>query len=193
MTNVVMLGGNGYIGRNTMKEWIKRDPEATFYIVSNSDNNRSHSKRVVNIVADATSYDDVKSKLPDKIDYIVDFVGAASVPKGSDKTLVEINMAPAKVMRRIAEEYHVKAMGAVQGRLGSKEFTASKQKMVDYLKKSQITCEIVNPTLVYGAGRSDTLAKFVPLLKFLGLFSNKFKPVLVTDVAKELVDKMLSH
>lgn len=46
---------------------------------------------------------------------------------------------------------------------------------------------VVNPTLVYGDGRHDALAKIVPLLKFLGLFSKKLRPVTVGTVARELV------
>lgn len=28
MTNVVLLGGNGYIGRNVTEKWLKKDPSA---------------------------------------------------------------------------------------------------------------------------------------------------------------------
>ena len=50
----------------------------------------------------------------------------------------------------------------------------------------------MEPTLVYSEGRSDSLAKMVPLLKFAGIFSKKMRPMLVTDIAEELVGKMVS-
>ena len=45
----------------------------------------------------------------------------------------------------------------------------------------------VEPTVLYGAGRSDALARMVPLFKFLGLFSSKFTPQRVENVAVQIV------
>lgn len=50
--------------------------------------------------------------------------------------------------------------------------------------------EYVEPTVVYGGGRSDILAKMVPMFKVLGVFSKKLKPVRVEDVANELITKL---
>ena len=36
MTNIVMLGGNGHIGRNVTEQWLQRDPQAQFYVLSRS-------------------------------------------------------------------------------------------------------------------------------------------------------------
>lgn len=193
MANIVLLGGNGYIGRNTTKEWMAKDPDAVFYVISRSGKNQLEDKQINNIQANVTSAADIKAKLPDQIDYIVNFVGCAAVPKGSTKTLKELNVEPAKVMRELAEDYHVRAMGAVGGKLGSKDFVSSKKEMLDYLRQSSIPVEAVEPTLVYGAGRSDGLTKMVPFLKFCGIFSKNMKPVLVTEVAEELVTKMMKH
>ena len=49
----------------------------------------------------------------------------------------------------------------------------------------------MSPTLVYGNNRSDSMSRLVPLLKFFALFSSKFKPVRVEDVAREMVDGLL--
>ena len=193
MTNIVMLGGNGYIGRNTTEEWLKQDPDARFYVVSRSGKNPLEDDRIINIQADVTSSEDIRKKLPGKVDYIVNFVGCAAVPEGSSKTLTELNMEPVKVLRELGEYYKVKAMGTVGGKLGSKEFVKAKKETIDYLKQSSVPVETVEPTLVYGNGRDDSLAKMVPLLKFFGLFSRNMKPVPVTDVAEELVTKMRKH
>lgn len=77
------------------------------------------------------------------------------------------------------------------GSLGSKEFVASKVEAARLLEAAGKKVVVVNPTLVYGNGRNDALAKMVPLLKFLGLFSKKLRPVTVDEVAKELVDGLL--
>ncbi|WP_369396219.1 hypothetical protein [Paucilactobacillus hokkaidonensis] len=47
--------------------------------------------------------------------------------------------------------------------------------------------------MIYGNGRKDSMTKMVPLLKFLGLFSKKFKPVDVNLVADELINKLIKY
>ncbi len=172
---------------------MKKDPDAVFYVVSRSGKNQLQDPRIINIQADVTSVKDIRSKLPEQVDYMVNFIGCASVPKGSTKTLAELNMEPAKVMRELAEFYHVKAMGAIGGKLGSKDFVSAKKEMLDYLRHSSIPVEAVEPTLVIGAGRNDSLTRMVPLLRFFGIFNQNFRPVQVEDAAAELTDKMLSH
>ena len=104
---------------------MKKDPNAVFYVVSRSGKNSLEDRRVINIKADVSSVEDIRAKLPEHVDYMVNFVGCAAVPKGSTKTLEELNLEPAKVMRELAESYHVKAMGAIGGKLGSKEVISS--------------------------------------------------------------------
>lgn len=193
MANIVLLGGNGYIGRNTTKEWMKRDPEAMFFVVSRSGKNELESDHIVNIQDDLKDVEALKGKLPAQVDYIVNFVGAAAVPKGVDKTLSEINIEPAKVARELGEYYNVKAIGAIGGKLGTKDFVTAKADMLAYLREGSIPVAAVEPTLVIGAGRKDTLTRMAPLLKCIGVFYKNAKPVQVEDVVKELVDKMLEY
>lgn len=193
MTNVVLLGGNGYIGRNATQLWMKKDQEAQFYVVSRSGKNQLKDGRIHNIQADIQSVEDIKSKLPEKVDYIVNFIGSDKVPEGSSLTLDDINVGPAKVMNELAKYYHVKAQGAIAGKLGSKDFVSSKKRMSDYLNKSDIPAVIVNPTLVYGNGRKDSYTRFVPFLKFFGIFSKNLKPMKVEDVVYALVTGMLKY
>lgn len=74
MTNVVLLGGNGYLGRNLTKHWLKADPDATFYVVSRSGKNKLTDPRTINVSADVTNSKQVAKYLLAKLDYIVDLV-----------------------------------------------------------------------------------------------------------------------
>lgn len=91
---------------------------------------------------------------------------------------------------KIAEDKHVKAMGFIGGLLGPKQFLEGKKRIERKLRTSNIRVEVIEPTLVYGNGRNDILAKMVPVFKILGHWNKKFKPVHVSDVATELVQKM---
>ena len=94
-------------------------------------------------------------------------------------------------MLEIAKDKKVRAMGFICGRLGPKKFLKGKKRIADKLRSSGIRTEVVEPTVVYGNGRSDNLAKMVPIFKFFGIFMKNMKPVLVSDVADELVRKMV--
>jgi uncharacterized protein YbjT (DUF2867 family) len=184
-----MFGGNGYIGRAVTEKWLRLDSEARFIVVSRSGKNPLVDERIFNVQADTASYESVSDVIPEKIDYIVDFVGR---PESDPEKFKEVNDAPADVMLRIAKEKNVKAMGMIGGILGPKSFVQGKKRIIERLKASGIRTEYVNPTLVYGNGRSDSMSKIVPLLKFFGIFSKKMKPVTVNEVAEELVGKLLA-
>lgn len=189
MTNVVLLGGNGYIGRNVTEKWLAKDPDAVFYVLSRSGNSAVSHSRVQHYAVDVTDYAAVSAILPDKVDYIVDFVGR---PESNPEQFKEVNDKPAQVMLQVAKDKQVKAMGFIGGLLGPKSFVEGKKRIAEQLRASGIRTEVVEPTVVYGNGRSDALAKMVPIFQVLGIFIKTMKPVLVTDVADELVSKMVN-
>ena len=180
-----MLGGNGYIGRNVIEQWLQRDMQAQFYVLSRSGKNILQDARIHNIAVDVTDAAAVMQTLPETVDCIIDFVGH---PAKDPAEFVRANDLPAQVMLQIAQAKKVKAMGFIGGILGPKSFVKGKARLAQMLKDSGIPTVVVAPTIVYGNDRSDTLAKLVPLFKFLGLFAKNFKPVTVDAVAREMVD-----
>lgn len=186
---IVMIGGNGYLGRNVAAKILAHDEDAQLYVLSRSGKNELASDQITNIAIDLADYDAIKTKLPQKVDYVIDFVGQ---PAKDQETLNAVNMIPAQIMLKLAKDYDVKKMGFIGGVLGPKEFVAIKSQIIKMLKASGIPLAVVEPTLVYGNGRQDSMTKMVPLLRILGVFSAKFRPVHVDDVANELVSKLFN-
>ena len=187
MATIVMLGGNGYIGRHTTLKWLEKNSTAQFYVLSRSGKNSLVDPRVHTLKADVSDYQSVKSVLPDQVDYIVDFVGR---PEKDPEVFKQVNNKPAEVMQKIAEEKGAKAMGFVGGTFGPKSFVNGKKAIMQDLEKSSVRLEVVEPTVVYGADRNDAISKMVPLLKVFGIFFKQMKPVTVDAVASELVTKL---
>lgn len=187
--NIVLLGGNGYIGSVTTELWMKQMPSAHFYVISGTGINKLQSKNITNLSADVSDYESVRKILPDTVDYIVDFVGR---PEKNKEESINVNNRPAEVMKQIAEENNAKAMGFIGGTLGPKHFINTKQEIIHSLSKSNIKFGYVEPTLVYGRDRNDGLSKMVPLFKFLGIFSKKLQPIHIEVVAKELLYNILN-
>lgn len=187
-TNVVIFGGNGYIGNTIIEKWLEKDKQVEIFSLSRSGRGKASQPNVHYLKADVTDLEQVQAVLPECVDYIVDCVGVYT----SDKEQLEkYNLLPAKVMLEVAEEKSVKGLGYIGGVMGPKAFTDSKSQVIEMLCSSKYKVSYVEPTLVYGNGRSDALAKMVPLLKFMGIFSKKMKPVQVNDVADELITKLI--
>ena len=187
MRNTVLLGGNGYIGREIIKYWLKKDKDMVFYVISRKGSSEIKDDRVINLKADVSDYESTVKVLPEKIDYIINLVGG---PEKNEKIFNQKNRKPAEVMLRIAEEKNVRTMGFIGGKLGPKAFVEVKKELIEKLSKSRIRLEYVEPTIVYGNGRNDTLAKLIPIFKFLGLFNKNMKPVQVDDIVRELVSNL---
>lgn len=188
MATIVLLGGNGYIGRNVTEEWLRVDPSATIYILSRSGKQTFDHPRVRYLTVDVTDEAAVLAVLPEQVDYIVDFIGR---PEKDPQIFRELNDKPAQIMLEVARKKQVRAMGFIGGILGPRTFVEGKKRIADLLCASGIRTEVVEPTVVYGNGRADTLAKLIPVFKFLGLFMKNMKPVLVTDLSSQLVARMV--
>jgi len=189
MKNIVLIGGNGYIGQEVLRQWLEQDVDARFYVISRSGKSRIVNERVVNLSADFTEKDLELSGLPSQIDYMVDFVGR---PENDKDLLRKVNEVPVDNMIKLAEKYQVPTLGYIGGVLGPKSFTNVKKEMIRKLENTGKNIAYVEPTVVYGGGRKDALSKMVPLFKFFGLFSKNMKPVTVDMVASELIQKLTS-
>lgn len=186
--NVVIFGGNGYIGNAIIERWLKKDENIQFFAVSRSGKGPIANPNVHYLKADAADAGQVRAVLPERVDYMIDCVG---VYTKDQKQLETYNLLPAKVMLEIADEKSVKGLGYVGGVMGPKAFTESKAQVIQMLRSGRHKIAYVEPTLVYGNGRSDLLSKMVPLLKFAGIFSKKMKPVEVNGLADELISKLI--
>lgn len=187
MTNFVLLGGNGYLGRNFVQYAQRQDSTAHFYVVSRSGKNQLVAPNISNIATDITAKAKIPG-LPDQIDYVVDFIGGPAKDPAESRL---INDEPAALMQRLAEEYQVKAMGFVGWILGPKEFVQAKRQIINCLQKSPVRLAYVEPTLVYGNGRHDAMTRWVPLLKVAGVVAKRLRPVTVNEVVTQLWERLV--
>ncbi len=184
MRSIIILGGNGYLGHEITLQWLARDPHAQFYIVSRSGKGAVSNPRVESVIADTEDPRAVVAALPKdvKFDYVIDLVG--------DMRNVAQNVRPAKTMLALAEHYDIPTIGYVAGCLGTPRFKRIKRSITYHLSQSRRRVVIIDPTLVYGAGRSDVMMKFVPVLNSLGRVFPDLMPQHVSDVASAFIDDL---
>lgn len=189
MENVLLIGGNGYIGQEVLRQWMELDTQTHFYIVSRTGNSKIQNERVHNIVADFTQIDPVLVGLPENIHCIINFIGR---PEKDIAQLDKVNKVPVENMIKLAEKFKVYSLGFIGGLLGPKSFIKIKADLIQKLKNTDKNISYVEPTIVYGGGRNDSLAKLIPVFKVLGLFIKNMKPMELNQVANELVQKLIS-
>lgn len=189
-SKIILIGGNGYIGRALTAAWAATDPSAQFDVLSRSGYNQLDLPQITNCAIDLNDQEAVSAAIPGQFDYIVDLVGK---PEKDAVASIAVNDKPALLMKHLAETHHAKAMGFIGGRLGAKSFVTTKRTLIGQLQASSVPLAVVEPTLVYGAGRQDSMTKMVPLLKILGVVIPNMKPVKVDTVVDELLTKLLQY
>jgi nucleoside-diphosphate-sugar epimerase len=189
MGNIVLIGGNGYIGTEVLRQWLLVDPQSNFYIVARSNKNKIKNSRVHFIQSDFTVSNPIVNGFPDKIDHIVNFIGR---PAKDQEELIKMNETLLVNMIKLADDHNTTSLGFIGGVLGPKSFTEIKSKLIENLNKTGKKISYVEPTIVYGGDRNDTLSKMVPLFRFLGIFIRTMRPVKVENVAKNLIEQLCS-
>lgn len=184
----IILGGNGLVGRELTRQWLKRDQDIEIYVVSRSGNNVISHKNVHNIKGDIQHVEQIKSQLPNQVDYVVDLIGG---PEKDEQKLKALNLVPAEVTIQLADDLHAEHIGFLGASLGPKDFINIKKDIISKLKATNKKFSVVSPTIIYGGERQDTLGKLIPLFKVLGKVSKNMKPVHVTDVALALLKQLM--
>lgn len=181
MRNIIILGGNGYVGRELTAQWLAHDPGAEFWIVCRSGKNCVNNPRVHVIEANARDVKTVESLLPQDAQFaaIVDLVG--------DTQNMARNVQAAKCMLALAKRHSIPRLGYVAGCAGNARYRRTKRSIVKHLHAYDPNMTIINPSIIYGNGRNDSLVKLVPVFEKVSKVFPRLAPRTVEDVASELI------
>lgn len=172
---VVLLGGNGYIGRGLCAEWSKTHPTMEIYVVSRTKQGLYKSAQVKHIEADVKEIEKISEQLPESIDYIVNLIGKQN--NNPIKMELEHRQA-ATTMLALAEAKKAKAMGLLGTNMGPDAFQQVKRDMRDFLKKSIIPLAYMEVSVVRGGlGRKDKAGKMIWFFEIISLFNREKRPL----------------
>lgn len=177
MSTIVLVGGNGYIGREITRQWLKRDADAQLYVTSRSDRHEIEDARVHHVQADVNDAAAFEAALPEHVDYVVN--------------LTYGSMDAIKNVRDFAEKHGAQAIGnisvdaACAAAPGFGDFVKMKDAELATLKEGSVRVADYPLTIAYGAGRNDDLAKGIAA----GMM-NALPPVHVEVAARLLIDRL---
>ncbi|ULQ60971.1 NAD(P)H-binding protein [Brucepastera parasyntrophica] len=174
MTTIVLVGGNGYIGREVTRQWLKRDTDAQLYVTSRSVRQEIKDSRVHHIQADVNDDAAFEKALPGKVDYIVNFTVGS--------------MDALKTIRDFAEKHGAKAIGNINFNAavpGLEDFAEMKGNELEFLREGKVRVANYDLTIAYGADRNDDLLKTIQSGAL-----DELPPVHVEVVARLLIDRL---
>ncbi len=193
--NVLVAGGNGFIGTNLVDELIERGHDVT--VLARNPDAASLPDDVNTVSGDVTAYDSVEPALAGQ-DAVVNLVALSPLfkPKGGNKMHDEVHRHGTENLVRAAENAGVErfvqmsALGADPD--GATAYIRAKGQAEAHVTDSDLDWVIIRPSVVFGDG-----GEFVSFTKKLappfvtplpGGGKTKFQPIWVGDLVPMLAD-----
>ncbi len=192
---VLVAGGNGFIGTNLVDELLDRGHDVT--VLARNPDAASLPDGVDTVSGDITAYDSIESAL-DGQDVVVNLVALSPLfkPKGGNEMHDEVHRHGTENLVAAAEESGVdrfvqmSALGADPD--GATAYIRAKGQAETHVKESDLDWVILRPSVVFGEG-----GEFVSFTKKLappfvaplpGGGETKFQPIWVGDLVPMLAD-----
>ena len=192
---VLVAGGNGFIGVNLVDELLDRDHDVT--VLARNPDAAALPAAVETVSGDITAYDSIESAL-DSQDVVVNLVALSPLfkPKGGNEMHDEVHRHGTENLVRAAENSGVdrfvqmSALGADPD--GPTAYIRAKGQAETHVTESELDWVIIRPSVVFGEG-----GEFVSFTKKLappyvsplpGGGKTSFQPIWVGDLVPMLAD-----
>ncbi len=195
--DVLVAGGNGFIGTNLVEELCDRGHAVT--VLARNPNATNLPETVETVSGDITAYESIESAL-ESHDAVVNLVALSPLfkPKGGNKMHDEIHRHGTENLVRAAEESGVErfvqmsALGADPN--GATAYIRAKGQAETHVRESDLEWVLIRPSVVFGEGGefvSFTKKLAPPFLTPLpGGGKTRFQPIWVGDLVAMLADSL---
>lgn len=193
--DVLVAGGNGFVGTNLVDELLDRDHEVT--VLARNPDSADLPDGVASVSGDITAYESIESAVEGH-DAVVNLVALSPLfkPKGGNQMHDEIHRHGTENLVRAAEAGDVdrfvqlSALGADPN--GATAYIRAKGQAETHVTDSELDWVIFRPSVVFGEGGefvSFTKKLAPPFLTPLpGGGKTRFQPIWVGDLVPLLVD-----
>src|SRR6056297_1022087 len=197
--DIVVAGGNGFIGSHLVPELLDDDHEVT--VLARSPDSDALPDAVETVSGDITAYDSIESAVAGH-DAVVNLVALSPLfkPKGGDRMHDEVHRHGTENLVRAAEAGGVErfvqlsALGADLN--GATAYIRAKGQAEAHVTDSDLDWVIVRPSVVFGEGGEfvsftkklkGMFAPGVPVYPLPGGGKTRFQPIHVDDLVEILV------
>ena len=186
--NILLIGGNGFVGQALIKEFIKYKVKASY--LSRTQNHSIYKDEATWIHGDIFDIENIL--INEKYDIAIHLIGTIK-----DKNLYsKLNTESVSQSIKLCQKHNIKKLVYFSANGGFKRYLESKLAGERLVKDSRLDYLIVRPGLIYGKDRLTSYFNILPIKFFskLGLvFFKNVYPLPVEKVADAVVKAILNN
>ena len=186
--NILLIGGNGFVGQSLIKEFIKYKVDVSY--LSRTQNHSNSKEEATWIQGDIFNLDNIMIK--ESYDITIHLIGTIK-----NKNLYsKLNIESVAQTIKICQKHNINKLVYFSANGGFKQYIESKRNGEKLVKDSKLDYLIVRPGLMYGKDRLTSYFNVLPIKFFSKLGITFFKnvyPLPVNKVAESVVNAILNN
>lgn len=186
--NILIIGGNGFVGQALIKEFVKYKVEVSY--LSRTQNHSISKDKATWIQGDIFDLDNIIIK--ESYDIVIHLIGTIK-----NKYLYsKLNTESVAQTIKLCQKYNINKLVYFSANGGFKRYLESKVTGETLVKDSKLDYLIVRPGLMYGKDRLTSYFNILPIKFFSKLGITFFKnvyPLPVEKVAESVVKAILDN
>ena len=186
--NIILIGGNGFVGKALIKELKKYKVKISY--LSRSQNHSISKEEATWIQGDIFDHDNIMIK--ESYDLVIHLIGTIK-----NKNLYsKLNTESVAQTIKLCQKHNINKLIYFSANGGFKQYLESKHNGEKLVVDSKLNYLIVRPGLMYGKDRLTSYFNILPIKLFSKLGITFFKnvyPLPVEKVAKSVVKAILDN
>lgn len=186
--NILLIGGNGFVGKALIKEFKKYNVKVSY--LSRSQNHSISIDEATFIQGDI--FDSENIVINEKYDIAIHLIGTIK----NKKLYSKLNTKSVAQTIKLCQKQNINKLAYFSANGGFKRYLESKHAGEVLVKDSKLDYLIVRPGLMYGKDRFSSYFNILPIKLFskLGItFFKKVYPLPVEKVAESVVKAILDN
>ena len=186
--NILLVGGNGFVGQALIKEFTENKVKVSY--LSRSQNRSITSEEATWIQGDIFNLDNIMIK--ENYDITIHLIGTIK----NKNLYLKLNTESAAQTIKLCQKHNINKLVYFSANGGFRQYIESKAAGERLVKNSKLDYLIVRPGLMYGKDRLTSYFNILPIKFFSKLSITFFKnvyPLPVEKVAKSVVKAILNN
>lgn len=180
--NILLIGGNGFVGKEFIRLAVNRNINISY--LSRNKINEAEFKSISWIQGDIFSIDDIY--IEEKFDVAIHLVGTIK----NKQLYKKLNTESVAMSLQLCSKYNIKKLVYFSAKGGFADYYNSKKNAEQFIEQSTIDYLIVRPGLMYGTNRPSSYFNVIPIKLFATLGISFFKNVYPLPVSKVVTNVM---
>lgn len=186
--NILLIGGNGFLGESLIKEALKNNINISYLSRHKIKNKElSHIKW---IQADIFNIEEIN--IEEKFDVVIHLVGTIK----NKNMYKKLNTQSVAKSIELCTKFNISKLVYISANGGFKDYFNSKKQAEEFVKSSSLNYLIVRPGLMYGASRPSSYFNVIPIKIFSALNISFFKnvyPLPVSKISEKIICTLLNN